>query len=77
MKSCKSLGVISIYSRVNSQLKQGKNMNIDLDTLIYIIFEYQSFIFLRKKSKMTHEEIEDFVKEYLDNMSIIEEWNVI
>jgi hypothetical protein len=56
---------------ITHTLKQEEKM--DKDILIDLMQEFQSYIFLRKKQKLSEEEIEDFIDEYSQDMTIIEE----
>lgn len=46
---------------------------MEIETVLAILEEFQSLIFLRTHRKMSSEEIEEFLNEYLEDMSFIEE----
>lgn len=46
---------------------------LDENTVLDILEEFQSIIFSIDKKPLTSEEIEEFLREYLEDMSIFEE----
>lgn len=46
---------------------------IDEGTMLDILEEFQHYIFFKVKRMLTADEIQDFVDEYLDDLSFLEE----